>query len=370
MINSISFYIHWPWCDYICNFCDFYKFKTDKKINYERVFNCYIRDFESLKPFILNKKIISINIGGGSPSNIKNYILNKIIKYITNNFKISNSLEISIEANPDDITESKLKAYKKIGINRICIGVQSFDNDDLKFLGRKYRKRKAINTIFKASAYFKNIGIDLIYGIPGSNKERFQKQLYFSRELPIKHISLYEFNFQNKKSENFTELKSFFRNNKEILERKKFSLYDLHNFSIDGYQSVYNNAVLEMKDYLGIGPSAHGRIKKKDLIIKINNTSSLENWLNPSINSYSQRILSTKDRIEELLLLGLTKSKGVSMSQIQKVTRNNLSKYIDQKKINILEKNKFLILKKGRLVLTLKGLLVLNSIVSNILVYN
>ena len=125
-----------------------------------------------------------------------------------------------------------------------------------------------------------------------------------------------------------------------------------------------------MKDYLGIGPSAHGRIKKKDLIIKINNTSSLENWLNPSINSYSQRILSTKDRIEELLLLGLTKSKGVSMSQIQKVTRNNLSKYIDQKKINILEKNKFLILKKGRLVLTLKGLLVLNSIVSNILVYN
>ena len=125
-----------------------------------------------------------------------------------------------------------------------------------------------------------------------------------------------------------------------------------------------------MKDYLGIGPSAHGRIKKKDLIIKINNTSSLENWLNPSNNSYSQRILNTKDRIKEVLLLGLTKSNGICMSQIQNVTRSNFNKYIDQKKINILEKNKFLILKKGRLVLTLKGLLVLNSIVSNILVYN
>mgnify|MGYP001165555285 FL=1 len=370
MINSISFYIHWPWCDYICNFCDFYKFKTDKNINYERIFNCYIRDFESLKPFTLNKKIISINIGGGSPSNIKNYILNKIISYLIKNFKTSNNLEISIEANPDDITESKLKTYKKIGINRICIGVQSFENDDLKFLGRKYRKRKAINSILKASAYFKNIGIDLIYGVPGSNKEKFQKQLYYSRELPIKHISLYEFNFQNKKSENFVELKSFFRNNKKILEHKKFFSYDLHNFSINGYQSVYNNAVLEMKDYLGIGPSAHGRIKKKDSIIKINNTSSLENWLNPSINSYNQKTLNTKDKIKELLLLGLTKSKGVSINQIQKLTRNNFNKYIDKKKINILEKNKFLIFKKGRLVLTLKGLLVLNSIVSTILNYN
>ena len=125
-----------------------------------------------------------------------------------------------------------------------------------------------------------------------------------------------------------------------------------------------------MKDYLGIGPSAHGRIKKKNLLIKINNTSNLENWLNPSINSYNQRALNTKDKIKELLILGLTKSKGVSMNQIQKTTRNNFNKYMDQKKINILEKNKFLIFKKGRLILTLKGLLVLNSIVSTILNYN
>ena len=157
-------------------------------MNYQKIINCYIRDLTKLQRYIFNKTIVSINIGGGSPSAIKKKALKVLIEYIFKNYKLDKKVEISIEANPEDINKEKLEEYKDIGINRICIGVQSFYNNELKYLGRKYIKKKAIESIISSSNYFENIGIDLIFGIPESKKENFEKQLYFSRDLPIKPI--------------------------------------------------------------------------------------------------------------------------------------------------------------------------------------
>ena len=199
MENNICIYIHWPWCKNICHYCDFYKFKIFSNLNYQEIIKCYIRDLKILEKYTSNKTIISLCIGGGSPSVIKKVLLQNLKEYIFKNYKLSNKLEFSLEANPEDINKKKLKEYRNLGVNRICIGIQSFSNDELKLLGRKYTKNQAVNSILKSSDYFDNIGIDLIFGIPTSNRENFEKQLYFSIELPVKHISVYEFDFANKK---------------------------------------------------------------------------------------------------------------------------------------------------------------------------
>ena len=368
MENNICIYIHWPWCKNICYYCDFYKFKICRDLNYQEIIKCYIRDLKILEKYTLNKTIISLYIGGGSPSVIKKVLLQNLIEYIFKNYKLSNKLEFSIEVNPEDINKKKLKEYRNLGVNRICIGIQSFSNDELKLLGRKYTKNHAVNSILKSSDYFDNIGIDLIFGIPKSNRENFEKQLYFSRELPVKHISLYEFDFANKKKSSFLIDSNFFEKKKRILEEKKFFHYETTSYSKAGYQSCYNNSVLGMKNYIGIGPSAHGRVREDNTVIRIRNTKNLKYWLDPNENTYKQEILSKEKKIEELLMLGLNKSDGVSIKELAEAADNNISKYINLKNINDLKKNNFLFHKKGRLFLNSKGMLVINNIVSKIVI--
>ena len=115
MKNNICIYIHWPWCRSVCNYCDYYKDKLLENLKHNIVYNSYVRDLKVLKYYALKKKIISINIGGGSPSIMDKNLLKKIIKYIFVNFRVSKQIEISIEVNPEDITKEKLREYKRIG---------------------------------------------------------------------------------------------------------------------------------------------------------------------------------------------------------------------------------------------------------------
>ena len=368
MINNISIYVHWPWCKNICNYCDFYKFKNPKNMNYKKVLDSYTRDLKRLEKYTYNKKVISLNIGGGSPSVIPKFLLQELIEYIFKHYKLKKQCEISIEVNPQDLNKKKLMEYKSIGINRISIGVQSFNTYDLLLLNKRFRKNQAINSIFNAAKYFNNIGIDLIFGIPGSSRETFEKQLYFCRELPIKHISLYEFDFINKLQQaDYLEDSSFYDKKKEILEEKNFIQYETSSYSISGYQSSYIKSVFGMKNFIGIGPSAHSRIASKSGVIKIKNTNNLESWLENSKNNFKERIMSQQKQIEELLILGLSSSEGVRMKDLKSVTKNNICKYISLENIKNLKKKNLILEKKERICLSTKGMLVINNIVSNIL---
>ncbi len=337
-------------------------------MNYKKIFDSYTRDLKILEKYTYNKKVISLNIGGGSPSVIPKLLLQKLIKYIFKHYNLKKQCEISIEANPQDLNKKKLMEYKSIGINRISIGVQSFNNNDLLLLNKNFSKKKAINTIFNAAKYFNNIGIDLIFGIPGSSREAFEKQLYFCRELPIKHISLYEFDLINKLQQaDYLEDCSFYDKKKEILEERNFIQYETSSYSISGYQSSYIKSVFGMKNYIGIGPSAHSRIAGNTSVIKIKNTNNLESWLEKSKNNFRERIMSQQKKIEELLILGLSSSEGVRIKDLEAVTKNNVGKYINFENIKNLKKKNLILEKKGRVCLSTRGMLVINNIVSNIL---
>ena len=182
-----------------------------------------IRDLKVLEEYFYDKPITSIHVGGGTPSIMENYLLENILEYIFKKNIIVKNIEVSLEANPDDITRKKLKKYKDIGVNRLSIGVQAFSNEALKFLGRSHNKEQAINSVLNGAKYFKNIGIDLISNIPVLKKNNFENQLIFARELPIKHISIYEFYYQNIFKEfGLLEKKYLLKKYKKILEEKKF----------------------------------------------------------------------------------------------------------------------------------------------------
>ena len=368
MKNNICIYIHWPWCNNICKYCDYYKFKNIKSIHYKTIFDSYVRDLKVLEEYFYDKPITSIHVGGGTPSIMENCLLENILEYIFKKNTIAKNLEVSLEANPDDITCKKLKKYKDIGVNRLSIGVQSFSNETLKYLGRTHNKEQAINSVLNGAEYLKNIGIDLISNTPLFKKNDFENQLIFARELPIKHISIYEFYYQNISKEfGVLDKKYLLKNYKKILEEKKFFLYEINSFSKARYKSRYNSSVMGMKNYIGIGPSSQGRVCKESYFIKLKNTKNLTKWMNPNINPYQKRVLSKENAIEEFLLLGLSKSEGISIKELLKLTNHEVSKYIDLKNISILKKKKLLFEDKNRLFLNEKGMLLINSILSNIL---
>ncbi len=365
MKDSTCIYIHWPWCKSICRYCDYYKLKKKGEIDSIDIYNCFIRDLKVLEKYFYNNTIASIHIGGGSPSIMKTRLLRNILEFIYKNYKIKKNIEVSLEANPEDILYKKLKEYKNMGINRLNIGVQSFSDYVLNFLGRNHDKKQAISSIFKSSEYFENTGIDLIYGIPGEIKEKFENQLIFTRELPIKHISIYEFEYQSNFKKNY-----FLSKYKAILEEKNFFLYELNSFSIKGYESLYNESVLGMNNYIGIGPSSHSRVCKESNFIKLRNTKNIKKWSNPKVNNYKKEILSKVNAIEEFLLLGLSKSDGISIEKLEKLSDNETTKYINIKNINALKKRKLLMEKKGRLFLNDRGMLLINSIIANVIALN
>ena len=369
MKNSVCIYIHWPWCNNICTYCDFYKFKKIKDLNFKDLYKCYTRDLQALEKYLFSNSIASIHVGGGTPSIMKSKLLVKIFEYIYKKYVIKKNVEVSIETNPEDINHQKLREYKDIGINRISLGVQSFSNHDLNFLGRAHDKKQALKSVWEASKYFSNIGIDLIYGIPALKKNSFFNQLIIAKELPIKHISIYEFNIKNREIEtleNSYSLKKF----SKILKTKNFFLYETNSFSIRGYESIYNKSVLGMNNYIGLGPSAHSRLLVDRRFIKYRNTKNISNWLGSQTNLYKKEIMSKKKALEEFLFLGLSKFDGVSFEHFEKLTGYAAEKYINMKNLAALKKKNLLYEKKGMIFLKEKGMLLINSILSAMLEKN
>ncbi len=369
MKNSVCIYIHWPWCNNICKYCDFYKFKKVENLNYKELYECFIRDLKVLEKYLYSSSIASIHIGGGTPSTMKSKLLEKIFEYIYKKYVIKKNVEVCIETNPEDINHQKLREYKDIGINRINLGVQSFSDYDLNFLGRSHNKEQALKSVWRASEHFSNIGLDLICGIPSFEKNSFYNQLILAKELPIKHISIYEFNYKNKKIETFGDnysLKKF----SNILKTKNFFLYETNSFSIKGYESIYNKSVLGMENYIGLGPSAYSRLLKDRRFIKYRNTKNISNWLGSQTNLYKKEIMSKKKALEEFLFLGLSKFDGVSFEHFEKLTGYAAEKYINMKNLAALKKKNLLYEKKGMIFLKEKGMLLINSILSAMLEKN
>ena len=228
----------------------------------------YSRAFVIRKDEFKNEIIESIYFGGGTPSVLSINEINSLIYSVCNNYDVLDSVEVTLEANPDDLTEEKIIELSNSRVNRLSIGVQSFFQQDLVLMNRSHTDKQAIECIEFASKHFDNISVDLIYGIPGLDNSRWKQNIDIILSYNITHISAYALTVEPKTAlkQYIDKLKLMFTKEElqeqfyillEILETNKYENYELSNFALDKLYSVNNSAYWQGKKYLGIGPSAH-----------------------------------------------------------------------------------------------------------------
>lgn len=361
-------YIHIPFCLQACHYCDFH-FSTSLKNKLE-LLRAIDKELLVRKNYLSKGELInSIYFGGGTPSILSREELIRIFDTIYSNYNISESAEITLEANPEDLNSEKLRALKNTPVNRFSIGIQSFFEDDLKFMNRAHSVQKAVASVKGAQdAGFENISIDLIYGTPTLSDEKWKQNLQTAFDLKVKHISSYCLTVEEKtalhtfvqigKVKNVDEEKSAtqFEILLEAMQKNNFVQYEISNFCFNNYYSQHNSNYWLKKKYLGVGPSAHSfnevsrqwNIKNNALYIK----GIDENKLNFEIET-----LTPSQNYNEYIMTGLRTMWGISLAHIENVfgkdvlihCKNEANKYSNSGYID--EKNNCIFLtSKGKLL--------------------
>lgn len=333
MVESV--YIHIPFCKQKCKYCSFVSFaNTDKILGYV---------FSLLKEIDTNyngEELKTLYFGGGTPSLMEISHLKKII----NKFKLGQNCEVTLEMNPDDAAFDYLNQLREIGINRLSLGSQTFDDNILKLIGRRHNSEQIIQTVKLAKqAGFNNISLDLIYGLPYQTMETLNNDLKIIVDLGIQHISTYGLKIEETSywgkfppeclPDDDVQADMYLQINK-FIETKGYKRYEISNFALNGYESKHNLNYWNNAEYYGFGISAHGYVDG----IRYSNYCSLEDYLNNPAQHEQGHILTEVEKLEEEIFLGFRKESGINISTIntkfgidfKEKYKNVLSKYLPQ----------------------------------------
>lgn len=322
-------YIHIPFCKQACNYCDFH-FSTSMKLK-ERFVTALIHEISLRKNELEHQVFSSIYFGGGTPSLLSKEELNKILNTIYSCFDISETAEITLEANPDDLTERKLNELKQTVVNRLSIGVQSFREEDLEYMNRAHTAQEAIDCIRLAKTYgFKNITIDLIYGIPNMSNDAWRKNLNLAIALDIPHVSSYaltvekgtalHYQISKKKAQPVNEYQSAeqFEILMEVMHNSNYEQYEISNFCRENYYSRHNSSYWQDKKYMGFGPSAHSYNGMKRFWNVSNNSRYIKS-LQEDILPMEEEPLSVFDKFNEYIMTSLRTSWGCNIAYVENI---------------------------------------------------
>lgn len=319
-------YIHIPFCKKACHYCDFH-FSTSLKYENEMV-DAICKEIK-MKHDRISGQIGSIYLGGGTPSILSEVALQKIFDTINHTFSVDSNAEITIEANPDDLTAAKLKELKKLPINRFSVGIQSFFDEDLLWMNRAHHADEAENCIKRSQdAGFENLSLDLIYGYPLLSDSKWQHNIQKTIELEVPHISAYALTVEPK-----TALAHAIRNKKQTpvsdsqsaaqfvllmdqLITAGFEHYEISNLAKPGCYAVHNTNYWRGVDYLGIGPSAHGFDGQNRYMNPANNAQYMEVLSKNKLPEIVEE-LSLNDRFNEYVMTSLRTMWGTDLGKIK-----------------------------------------------------
>ncbi len=335
MAEPLGIYIHWPFCPRICPYCDFNVYKR-KPIDETLWEQAYVLELERVYARVPDRELVSIYFGGGTPSLMPIRIINRIIEEATKLWPVSDSIEISIESNPTQSDADQFEAFKGVGINRLSLGIQSFDDDALEFLGRWHSAEEALSTFKKARNIFGNISFDLIYARPGQTKRDWETELSGALALEPDHLSLYQLTVEEGTAfekavgrGDWGELErdlaaELYELSQDICEAAGFPAYEISNHASSDYQSRHNLLYWRYKDYAGIGPGAHGRLCTENKKLATYAHKRPDNWLAAALGTEGgwaeQNILSPAQQAAERLLMGLRISEGVPLEAVTNET--------------------------------------------------
>ncbi len=357
MLNAA--YIHIPFCDHICSYCDFPKFLSST--NFQKKY------LDSLKKEIDNNYkgeiINTLYIGGGTPSSLSYEDL-KYLLDILKVFKVDN-LEYTIEVNIDSIDEDKLKLLKDYGINRISVGIESFNDKYLKYLNRNYKEKDILPKIELIKKYFSNINVDLMYAFPGQTLEELEDDIDKFIKLDIKHISTYSLIIEpntvlyNKNTSNIDQDLDYKMYELIINKLDKYHHYEVSNFAISGYESKHNLVYWHNEQYYGFGLGAAGYIDN----IRYTNTRSINNYC---AGNYilDKNILTKEEIMGNEFMLGLRLLDGIDINEFKNKYHMDITDY---KNVNELIEDNKLILNNNHLFINPKYIYISNDILVDLI---
>ena len=358
-------YIHIPFCRQACTYCNFH-FSVSLN-NKEVLINALIKEIETENNFISDERIETIYIGGGTPSLLNEYELKKIFDMLRKKFSVTDNAEITLEANPDDVNKSILASWRKTGINRLSVGLQSFNEAELKWMNRAHNAKQSLQCLDDIhEAGFTNFSVDLIYGSSLQTNDDLQKNFEIIAEKKIPHISCYALTVEpgtllnknikanktpavnhDKQAEQFYLLL-------KMMENEGYEQYELSNFCKPGYRSIHNSSYWQGKPYFGFGPSAHSFNGFDKRRWNISNNGLYIQSLEKNIIPYEEEILTNSQRLNEYVMTTLRTIEGINMNYVTTSFGEENKKRIYTSAQKFITSGK-LILQEERLHLTEKG---------------
>lgn len=381
--ETVSIYIHYPFCLSKCPYCDFNSHVANS-VNYQNFLESYEKEIDFFAQKVGKRKVTTIFFGGGTPSLMPIFLVEAILNKISKTWQLDKNCEISLEANPTSFESKKFQDLKQAGINRLSLGIQSLNDQDLKFLGREHSSSDAIKTIEIAGKIFDNFSFDLIYARPNQTLKSWEEELKTAINFGTPHLSLYQLTIEKgTKFFNQYQKNQFIMPNEElsakfyeltnkITEKHGLNLYEISNYAKKGKKCKHNLAYWQGDDYIGIGAGAHSRVyfeneKYRKAIMMIHEPN---NWLKTVKENGNgiQKIndILEKELLEELVLMSLRLKTGLTNKILAKHFNKNISELFDVSFLKRLKKQKIIKLAQNKINIHKKHYLITNEIIRKI----
>lgn len=364
-------YIHIPFCRKACHYCDFH-FSTTLNL-LDDIVDAIILEAESMKNYI-QEPIETIYFGGGTPSLLEKKHLDKIVSALYKHYSISNSIEFTLEANPDDLTEEKIQHFSSIGVNRLSIGTQSFHDSDLSFLNRSHTAKQTKQAVELCNKHnINNLSLDLMYGIPNQTEKQWKQNLEEMVHINPNHISCYSLTIEEK-----TVFGNWKRNGKlvpvadehiideyeymvEYLTSYGYQHYEVSNFSKPHKHSKHNSSYWHQKSYLGLGPGAHS-FNGNSRHFNISSNPKYLKSIGNDTSHFTQETLTTNELVTEYIFTRIRTKWGVDFNVITKLFNYHLST-AQLNYITTIVSEKMATFVNNKLILNSKGFFISDTIV-------
>tara|TARA_R110002074_G_scaffold41379_3_gene109711 strand:- start:1641 stop:2798 length:1158 start_codon:yes stop_codon:yes gene_type:complete len=376
--GGFGLYIHWPFCEAKCPYCDFNS-HVSRNIDQHAWRDAYLRELERGAAETKGRVLNAVFFGGGTPSLMDPEIVADVIDAIRKLWPTANDLEITLEANPGSVEAGRFNGFNQAGINRISMGIQALNDPDLKRLGRIHNTSEALTAFEIARTAFDRVSFDLIYGRQNQSLSDWRLELKQALSLAIDHISLYQLTIEQGTAfgdrYSIGKLRGLpdddlsadmYAVTQEICDQFGMSSYEVSNHARDGAQSRHNLIYWRYGDYLGIGPGAHGRLTLNRQRQATECYSNPQRWLDAShagLTEKPREILSSDDQASEFLMMGLRLKEGIDLKRYESLAGRSLS----TKKITQMEDIGMISCESANLQVTAKGFMVLNAILAELL---
>ena len=380
--GGLAVYVHWPFCQSKCPYCDFNS-HVRETVDEARFRAAYMTEIDHFAGLTAGRRVTSLFFGGGTPSLMAPATVAAVIERVAHAWPLSSDVEITLEANPGSVEAKRFAGYRAAGVNRLSLGVQSFDDRSLRFLGRRHDAAQAAAALALARDVFPRVSCDLIYARPGQSVAAWRGELVRALEFETEHLSLYQLTLEPGTPFHARAARGALTEpdgdaaaalcdaTHEQLERAGMAAYEISNFARPGAEARHNLAYWRGGDYLGIGPGAHGRLTSGGVTRATRVVRSPERWLR-CVEQRGHGITESETigcaaRSDEMLMMGLRLAEGVCLSRLEARGGRAFDDHIDAARLAHLIDGGFLERDHTHLRATPAGLRVLDSVLASLL---